>query len=505
VNNLEKYAAAKVACMLLAFCSATAIASPAQTFTTLFNFDLTDGAYPYAPLIQGANGNLYGATSGGGTTNQGCYGGTGNCGTFFKISPAGALTTLYDFCSDGCDNGSYPNGLTPANDGDFYGATFTGGTGNDCGEGCGAVFKITPTGELTSFYSFCLQGLFCPDGANPAGGLVQATNQNFYGTTSLWGANASGTIFQLTPQGDVTTLYSFCAETNCDDGSSPQGTLIQATNGRLYGTATYGGRYEGGVVFQITTAGQLTVVYSFCEKAPNCADGLNPIGSLIQGTDGNFYGTTQFGGAYEGCEPKGCGTVFKLSPKGALTTLYSFCAQPNCADGWLPSAGIVQASDGNFYGTTRNGGANAEGSIFELTSAGVLTTLHSFDSTDGTSPYGPLLQATDGQFYGTTSGGGTSDKCLFGCGTIFNLSVGLGPFVVAQPASGVVGAKITILGNNLTGSTSVTFNGTPATFRVISNTAITATVPVGATTGTVEVTTIADGVLDSNIPFRVTP
>jgi uncharacterized repeat protein (TIGR03803 family) len=188
-----------------------------------------------------------------------------------------------------------------------------------------------------------------------------------------------------------------------------------------------------------------------------------------------------------------------------LTTLYSFCAQGgNCTDGAGPIAGLVQATDGNYYGTTEGGGANNDGTVFKITPSGTLTTLHSFDGVDGANPNAALVQRTDGKFYGTTDVGGASGSCNppNGCGTIFSLSVGLGPFVETNPTSGAVGAAVTILGNSLTGATSVTFNGIAATFTVKSKSEITTTVPAGATTGTVQVAT-PGGTRSSNVPFRV--
>jgi uncharacterized repeat protein (TIGR03803 family) len=259
-----------------------------------------------------------------------------------------------------------------------------------------------------------------------------------------------------------------------------------------------GGHFFGGVVYAITTAGKLSTVYAFGTEA-HYGDGLNPSGNLIQATDGNFYGTTLRGGAYSNCghEEPGCGTVFKVTSAGKLTTLYSFCAQVTCVDGQEPNGGVIQATDGNFYGTTVTGGANGYGTIFKITSEGTLTTLHSFDSTDGENPYGPLLQATNGDLYGTTYYGGPN-----GYGTVFSLSLGLGPFVETRPASGAAGVRVVILGNNLAGTSGVTFNGAAATFTVVSPSEITATVPTGATTGPVVVTT-PGGALTSNVSFRV--
>lgn len=228
-------------------------------------------------------------------------------------------------------------------------------------------------------------------------------------------------------------------------------------------------------------------------------DGAYPDGPLVQATDGNFYGTTAGGGEHTG------GTVFKLTPKGTLTSLYSFCATDGCADGYTPQAGLLQGTDGNFYGTAEVGGTDYYyGTAFRITPGGTLTVLHSFDSMDGENPFAGLLQATNGVFYGTTNGGGKGDCFDYGCGTIFEVSVGLGPFVKTEPTSGKVGARVVILGNNLTGSTAVSFNGTAATFTVVSSTEITATVPAGATTGALEVTT-QTRLLKSNMAFRVTP
>jgi uncharacterized repeat protein (TIGR03803 family) len=204
----------------------------------------------------------------------------------------------------------------------------------------------------------------------------------------------------------------------------------------------------------------------------------------------------------------GCGTVFKITREGALTTLYSFCSQRNCADGAAPYAGVVQATDGNFYGTASEGGAGAAcssndcGTVFKITAGGNLTTLYGFCNVDrcadGENPFGVLLQATDGSFYGTTAAGGGVENA----GTVFKLSVGLAPFVQTVTTSGKVGATVEILGSNLTGSTAVNFNGTAATFSVVSNTEIKATVPSGATTGFVTVTA-PSGNLKSNKEFRV--
>jgi uncharacterized repeat protein (TIGR03803 family) len=335
------------------------------------------------------------------------------------------------------------------------------------------------------------------DGAYPYAGLVLATNGYLYGTTEYGGANCAptgcGTVFKLSPDGTFTTLHSFCSESGCRDGEHPYAGLVQAFNEDGYGTTTGGGATGHGTVFRITGTGTLTTLYSFTGGT----DGGDPVAGLVQATNGYFYGTTEYGGSGANCASTGgCGTVFKIAPSGTLTTLYSFCAQGGCPDGESPGADLIQATDGNLYGTTNLGGADGVGTIFRITPGGTLTTLYSFTGADE-NPVAGLVQATNGEFYGTASVGGAS-----GDGAIFSLSVGLGPFVTTLPTSGDVGSPITILGSDLTGATSVGFNGTPAVFDVVSATEITTTVPSGATTGTVQVVT-PSGTLSSNVPFRV--
>jgi len=487
---------------VFALCATTAIALQAQTFATLHSFDYTDGEEPFGALVQAKNGDLYGTTVYGGANLGFGYG----SGTVFKITPSGTFTMLYSFCPQGlpCTDGINPYGpLTQAPNGDLYGTAFNSG---------GKIFKVTPGGTLTPLYSFCshvTDGL-CTDGTGAQAGLVRATDGDFYGTTLYGGANevdpdgganGDGTVFKITPSGTLTTLYSFCSQTNCADGQNPV-ALIQATNGDFYGTTAVGGANSSGThgcgtVFKITAGGSLATSHSF-----DYADGEEPFGALVQATDRDLYGTTVYGGA------NGAGTIFKITPGGKLTTLYSFCSQgtyPNCTDGYYPWGGLIQATDGNFYGTTSRGGTNlfagSGGTLFKITPNGTLTTLYNFCSqsecTDGGGPVASLVQDTNGSFYGTAGGGADGD------GTVFSLSVGLGPFVETQTTSGKVGAPVTILGTNLTGTTSVTFNGVPAAFTVNSTgSAISATVPAGATTGTVQVVT-PSGTLSSNVPFRV--
>ncbi|HEY7417487.1 MAG TPA: choice-of-anchor tandem repeat GloVer-containing protein [Ktedonobacteraceae bacterium] len=482
----------KTMIFLCIFCALPPVASHAQTFTDLLNFNQADGGVPFGGVVQGIDGSFYGTTS-----TNGAHG----SGTVFKILSSGKLTTLHSFCAQKkCPDGTYPiAGLVQATDGELYGTTEGGGTNNS-----GTVFQITAAGQLTTLYSFCSKS-GCADGVYPYARLVQATDGNFYGTTTygggIAGTNCSvlgcGTVFQITAAGQLTTLYRFCSQANCTDGFFPEAGLVQGIDGNLYGTTRAGGANNAGTVFQITAAGQLTTLYSFCFRT-GCTDGFYPEAGLVRGANGNFYGTTEAGG------DNAAGTVFEITTAGQLTTLYSFCSRTDCTDGENPVADLVKATDGNFYGTTSLDGVNFAGTIFEITPAGQLTTLYTFCSqtgcTDGAIPRAGLIQATDGKFYGTTSVGGAGKGHTM-AGSIFSLDVGLGPFVKTLPASGTVGTPVKILGNQLQGATGVTFNSTPATFNVIGATEITTTVPSGATTGGVTVTT-PSGTLSSNGIFH---
>ncbi len=475
---------------IVSVAGAVALCAPmllyAQKFATLYNFDITHGQNPQGTLVQGTDGNFYGTT-----LNGGANGG----GTVFKITPRGGLTTLHNFCSlSGCADGKNPwVGLVLATDGNFYGTTANGGV-----NGGGTIFKITPGGTLTTLYNFCSQS-FCVDGTVPVAVLVQAADGDFYGTTVLGGANESGTVFRITPHGTLTTLYSFCSQYACTDGSSPYAGLVQDTDGDLYGTARNGGlgASPAGTFFKINSSGTLSTLYTFCPVV--CTDGSYPYAGLVRSRHGDFYGTTYQGGS----NGTNDGTVFRITPEGNITSLYSFCSQSGCADGYFPYAGLIQATDGYFYGTTLFGGTGGQesGTAFRIDPDGKLTTLYKFCAqsacADGTNPEAALFQATNGIFYGTAGTGGAN-----GYGTVFSLSVGLGPFVATLPEFGAPGTVINILGSDLTGATSVQFNGSPAAFTVLSASLLRATVPAGATTGEVQVVT-PGGTLSSNGAFRV--
>jgi uncharacterized repeat protein (TIGR03803 family) len=410
---------------LAIFCASTAIASPAQTLTTLYKFcsqpNCADGYYPKAGLVQAADGNFYETTTSGGANI--CQNG---CGTVLKITPGGSVTTLYSFCSrPNCTDGYGPDaGLVQGTDGDFYGTTEYGGD-----SGKGTVFKITPGGTFTTLHSF---NGYPTDGAQPTAGLVQGTDGDFYGMAGYGGAYHSGIVFKMTPGGTLTTIYNFCAGGGyCVDGYGLDAGLVQGTDGDFYGTTEYGGGFNAnGTVFKITPGGALTKLHTFYYT-----DGCYPDAGLVQGTDGSFYGTTLGCGASDDA-----GTAFKITSEGTLTTLYNFCSKPNCADGYGPEGGLLQAVDGNFYGTTWTGGPNecgfnGCGTVFKMTPSGTLTTVHSFDDTEGFYPYAGLVQTINGNFYGTTGYGGHYDggSCYYGCGTLFTLSPGTWQFIPVTP------------------------------------------------------------------------
>jgi uncharacterized repeat protein (TIGR03803 family) len=338
-------------------------------------------------------------------------------------------SVLYSFCAQAdCTDGAFPYaGLVFDQKGNLYGTT-TGGDNACYPDGCGVIFKLTPKGEETVLYSFCAQ-INCTDGANPSAGLIFDQKGNIYGTTRYGGGRGNGVVFKLTPEGKETVLYSFCARNGCTDGGVPWAGLVFDQKGNLYGTTTRGGAFNNatcqgygcGVVFKLTPGGKYTALHSFCGPS-NCANGAFPIAGLVLDQTGNLYGTTYFGGANNDS-----GVVFKLSPKGKEKVLYSFCAQSGCTDGAEPVAGLVFDQKGNLYGTTWVGGVHSYGTVFELTPKGKETVLHSFCvgsyCPDGSFPDGGVVFDQKGNLYGTTSeGGGLSGYCIIGCGVVFKLT-----------------------------------------------------------------------------------
>jgi uncharacterized repeat protein (TIGR03803 family) len=461
-----------LACAAITF--SLAVRAQAQTLTFLANFDGTNGLQPFGSVMQATDGNFYGTT-----TNGGGHG----YGNVYRITPSGQLTSIYDFCLRSvCNDGTTPESAPVlASDGNLYGTT----TG--IGYGYGTVYKMSLSGKLTTLYTFCSLAE-CADGSFP-NGLVLAGDGNFYGTTFEGGNSNAGSIFKITPAGQFTSLYSFCSLANCADGNSPVSSLIVGRDGNLYGAAwQYSG---GGVLYRFSLAGDYKAIYSFC-RGVFCTGGSGPL-ALVQDANGNFFGTTQYGGGSGGSQ--GYGTVFELTAKQQFINLHTF----DKTDGAYPDEGLTLANDGNFYGITAEGGPANAGTIFEITAAGKFRLLYTFAPPNGDEPAGPLLQGTDGNLYGTTPGGPGNAPL----GSFFRFSNGVGPSVHTAPGAGKVGKTVLILGNGLTGSTSVTFNGVESAFTVESDTYIKATVPAGATTGTVSVVTPSE-TLNSNPQFVVT-
>jgi uncharacterized repeat protein (TIGR03803 family) len=464
------------------FFAATVLTSPAQTVTVVHSFTDADGAYPQVtPLFQATDGNLYGTTEAGGTNGD---------GTVFSFNTDGTLATVVNF--DGTSGANPFSGVVQSSSGALYGTTNSGGANQ-----LGTFYRVTghAVAALVSFSS--------AESTPPQGGVIQGTDGNFYGTLLTDGVTGGGAVYKVTPNGTLTILYNF---TGGEDGSEPYDTLVQGSDGNFYGTTFSGGSRQEGTVFKITPSGMLTTLHSFCGSDPkNCRDGYNPVGGLIQGSDGNFYGMTARGG-----DPTcilnfylGCGVIYRMAPNGAFDVLHDF----EGADGAGPVGALIQGTDGNFYGTAQYDGSGVGpcsagcGTLFSMTPSGTFTTLYDFCSVsgcvDGATPISGPSQDTNGTFYGTTYEGGANNY-----GTIYSLSMGLGPFVKTNPAAALVGKPVKILGTNLTGSTAVTFNGIAATFTVVSATEISTTVPTGATSGSVQVTT-PSGTLTSNVVFQV--
>jgi uncharacterized repeat protein (TIGR03803 family) len=447
----------------LAMVAASPLAS-AQTYSVLYKFGTKSGD-PIEPLnpgiiAQGRDGNIYSTAT---------QGGANNLGAVFKITPGGMLTVLHSFNGTA---GSTPfSGLTLGTDGTFYGTTNTGGP-----SGNGTVFKIARGGNLTIPHNF--EGA---EGGLPFAPPIQGRDGSFYGTTPVDGAHGVGTIYKITPSGTLTTLFQF----DNTHGGNPYPPLVEGSDGNFYGTTSHGGTYGKGTIFKITPAGKLVTIHNLsCNKA--C--GIE--GPLIQGSDGYFYGTAIEGGSGSG-RP---GTVFRIASTGEFSVLYDFTGG---SDGSTPIAGLVQATDGNFYGNTEEGGSSGFGTIYRITPQGGFSVLYNFNGTTGGGPRVTLLQHTNGILYGDTPANGSQS-------VFYSLNAGLPVFVNLLPYAGKVGRTIEILGQGFTGMTALSFNGTAASFTVKSDTYATGIVPPGATTGFVTVTT-PSGTLTSNQQFQVKP
>lgn len=456
--------------VLLSILVAVAAPANAQTYTDLHNFNSNSGPNdPFFSIIaQGRDGAMY-------TTSQ--QGFTGGQGDVFKITPQGNVTVMHEFKGP---EGEVPiGGLTLATDGKFYGTTSSGGA-----FGFGTIFSITAGGTLQTLYSFRDK----KDGSVPQAAPIEGEDGDFYGVSSSCtglgennrclteNANKFGAVYKITAKGKFRTLHTF----NGRDGGNPIGHLLQASDGKFYGTTVDGGAHNLGVIFRISPSGEFKVLFNFDSRF-----GAGPFAALTQGNDGNLYGVTS--------GPDG-GTVYKLGCNG-VKILHNFAGGEN---GTNPVGGLVQATDGKFYGTNNIGPLDFVGGvIFRINPAGAFATLHKFDFTSGGSPQTTILQHTNGLLYGETCCGGS-----FAVGVFYRLNAGLRPFVGFLPASGHFRTTIEILGQGFKGTTRVSFNGKRADFKVISDTFLIANVPPGATTGFITVTT-PNGTLTSNKKFLV--
>ena len=483
--------------------------TPVYNFCAEGGYCLVTGGYPHGGVTLGIDGNLYGTTANGGTEDA---------GTVFKVTDTGALTTLWDFTAGTTsqhlnDEGAPIYTVTQGTDGNFYGVD------NGVYSGTyGVFFKMTPKGKLTA-YPFDYTNGYGPNLP------TQATDGNFYGTAQVGGGATCecGVVYKATTGGKITVLHVFTGYVSSTvyDGYRPIGVLAQDNEGYLWGTTYEGGEYNEGTIFKIATSGKdYEVVYSFQFASPQLLGQL-PVAGLTLGSDGNLYGVTASGGH------NNYGTIFQVTPAGDVTFLYSFCSVAGCTDGILPEAPLIQHTDGKFYGST-SGNSLCCGTFFSL-DMGLPPFTRSTANEGKVGATVDFLgqgftDVTSVSFGGTlaTSFHATSDtlltakvpvgaltgvvKIVTSLGTLLgNHNFKVLPTVkTISPTSGVVGTVVTITGTGLTQATKVTFGGKAGTFTVNSDSQITATVPTTAKTGKIEVTT-PGGAASSATTFTVTP
>jgi uncharacterized repeat protein (TIGR03803 family) len=433
----------------------------AQTYTVMHDFGttLTDPQAPGTPgvICQSRGGYLFSA---GGTQ--------GNPGAAFRLTTDGQYKVMHAF--SGSDGQMPSGGLTLGRDGWFYGSTVSGGPG-----GWGTLYKMRSDGHVTTLHYYSGN-----NGGTPWAAPIQSVAGDFYGVTH--GSFNFGQIYRVSSSGQYTKLHSM----TIFEGIYQVAPLVQGTDFAFYGAAIdTGGTGGPGDLYRITSTGAFEVLYGF-----DGTNGFHPSGGLIQATDGNFYGVAAQGGTY------GAGTVFRMTPDFSVNVLYNFTGG---ADGDSPIGRIVQASDGNLYGTTYGGGMNGMGVLFRLTLSGTYTVLHDFDGPTGSEPASALMQHTNGRLYGMTAGGGSANLGVF-----FSLDAGLPPFVTYLPVYGRPGAVVEILGQGFTSNSAVYFNGALASSTTVYPTYVKAFVPAGATSGYITVVT-GNVTLTSNKVFRVEP
>jgi uncharacterized repeat protein (TIGR03803 family) len=415
MQSKKRYYTAKmvftISVALLLTSIVVATEAQAQNFKVLHTFNGANGANPAAVLVRDAAGNLYGTTSMGGigTCNR------NSCGTAFKLDKTGKQIWLHRF--NGTNGAGPQGGLLRDAAGNLFGTTVGGGTvSNNCGGGgCGVVFKLDGAGKETVLYKFT----GTPDGWGPGGSLAKDAAGNLYGTTGLGGAGDEGAAFKIDSTGKESVFFSFGFRTAASL-AGPRGGVILDSAGNLYGTTDGDQNLIYGTAYKLNpTTHRVTVLHTFGTLAN---DGEYPDG-LIFDPHGNLYGTAFEGGKATNCfELDVCGTIFELSQVSGHWTekvLYSFCSRPGCADGSQPVGTLVRDAAGNMYGTTADG-ASGYGTVFKLDTGRHLTVLYTFTGgSDGATPSAGLVRDTSGNLYGTTMNDGDA---VCKCGTVFEIA-----------------------------------------------------------------------------------
>lgn len=409
---------------------------------------------PRGDLLMATDGNFYFTST---------TGGIDNVGAVARMTPGGTVTTLHSFLRTNTMGNTPFAGVIQANDGNLYGTTYFGTDGG------GSVFRLTLAGAFTTLKSF---GTSKEDEFFPYAGLVQASDGNLYGTTLRGGLNDKGTVFRITLDGNFTRLYDF----NGNDGENPEGALVAGPDGNLYGTTLQGGSGSRGTIYRITTAGVLTSLYSFPSLSEFSTAGIainetgaNPRSALLLAADGNFYGTTYQGG------PNGYGTVYRITPAGALTLFYAFTG-PSFGSGY-PLSAVTQDAAGNFYGTTERAGGLNRGTAYRLSSTGQFSLLHGFTNSvfDGSVPYMSLLPF-NGALYGATFSDGTANA-----GAVFKLDVGDGvnlPIEISVSPSAIeLGASATLTWSSPTAASCTTAGSWTDTVNIQGSLTVTPSFP----------------------------
>ncbi|RDC63661.1 choice-of-anchor tandem repeat GloVer-containing protein [Adhaeribacter pallidiroseus] len=357
--------------------------TPSGTFTLLHSFERATGGTPIGSLVKHPDGNFYGVTS---------YGGDNYSGTIYRITSTGKYQVIHHYGFDAVGN-TPKRSLMLGKDGNLYGTTMNGGDWFN-----GTIYQVTPRGTVRALHAFSPA-----EEGGRASGLVQGADGYLYGMNEIGGPQNDGTIYRILPNGK--NFKILVALPGTFGGVAPQGSLVQGPDGFFYGMTEWGGTYNFGTIFRLCADGS----YKILRSLDDVNDGGHPVGDLLLGKDGNFYGLARHGGA------NGSGTYFRMTPKGNFTVLYSF---QNDDTGYSPWGSLVDGQDGYYYGMTNAGGHLLAGVIFRVTPAGSYEVVHSLDNyADGSSPRGNLVKGRDGNFYGLTNVGGD-----YNTGTFFRVT-----------------------------------------------------------------------------------